>query len=103
VPDDLDRGYRAHIAAIPQSEAGLQDGGAEALVDVGQRRGRCSAELIKKLRHASLRECVAGSQYGGKAGICAAIDGIGEEVEGGFGTQKQLAEREQLPSNLGNG
>ena len=62
---------------------------------IGQHGGRGMAGRVQDLRHAAIRERVAGAQQRRRPDVRASPDRIGEIVERGLGAQKLPPEREQ--------
>ena len=88
------------FASVPQAKSRFQNGRANSFIHVCQGNGRCLADLIEQLRHASMSQRVTGSQKGSHLRIRSPVDRIGEKVQRRFRPEILLPEREQFPANL---
>ena len=84
VAGNLDRRRRAQHGGVPQPQAGLQDGRAEASIDVAQHRRHRMAERRQQPLHRQPREAVEAGQRALHHRVAAAVDGIAVEIDRGL-------------------
>ncbi len=84
VARQLDGGDRGHAGLVPQAHARPEDRGAQALVEVDERRRRLDAERAQDHVEAVGREGVEPAEHGGQPGVGAGADGVAVEVEDGL-------------------
>jgi hypothetical protein len=79
----------------------LQDRRAAAFAEIAQRGRRRRADRIEHRRHAALGQGVARAQYRRHLRAGAAVDRVGEELQGAFGAQVKPLEVEEPAPHLG--
>ena len=96
VPGDLDRSHWVDLTAVPETQPRLEDRRAEPLVDVRQHDRRRLTDLIEDLRHAPVRQGVAGAKQRRRVFVRSRADRVGEIIQGRLGLQILPPKRQHL-------